>query len=214
MRKKNIFGFLALAVAAGIGFSSCNSKESPGWEYMPDMYRGPALEAYQPYDQGDDNMSAKEPAQGSIPRGFMAYKSYPATPQGYEDAKANLTMPDRVPTDSVALFEAGKLYGIYCQMCHGEKGDGQGTLVKQGKFLGVPSYADRQITPGSIFHVVTYGKGVMGAHASQVTPQERWLLSQHVLKLKAELAGGGSEEESKGQSSDEGAASDSTNTQG
>jgi len=104
-------------------------------------------------------------------------------------------------------------------MCHGEKGDGQGTLVKQGKFLGVPSYADRQINPGSIFHVVTYGKGVMGAHASQVTPEERWLLSQHVMKLRSELVGGDAEEkeesdENTESASEEGASSDTTNTQG
>lgn len=218
MRNKNIFGFVALAVAMGITFTSCNSEESPGWEYMPDMYRGPALEAYEPYDRDEDNLSAKEPAQGSIPRGFMAYKSYPATQAGYDDAKVNLTMPDRIPTDSIALSDGAKLYGIYCEMCHGEKGAGQGTLVKQGKFLGVPSYADREITPGSIFHVVTYGKGVMGSHASQVTPEERWLLSQHVLNLRKDLKGGGSEEETKGEesesTSEEGAPTDSTNTKG
>jgi hypothetical protein len=36
------------------------------------------------------------------------------------------------------------------------------------KFLGVPSYKDRVITEGSIFHIVTYGINSMGSHANQV----------------------------------------------
>jgi uncharacterized membrane protein (DUF485 family) len=49
----------------------------------------------------------------------------------------------------VALFE------IYCISCHGAAGDGMGVLVMREKFLGVPSYKDRVITEGSIFHIVT-----------------------------------------------------------
>lgn len=188
MLRKNIFAAIT-ALGSLFLLSSCGDETSPGWEYMPDMYRGPALEAYQPYMYGPDSMSALLPVQGTVPRGFMTYKSFPNTPEGYELAKANMKMPANLPTDSVTLFETGKLYGIYCGQCHGEKGDGQGVLVKNEKILGVPSYADRQITPGSIFHVVTYGKGIMGSHASQVTPYERWLLARHVMKLRGELTG-------------------------
>jgi hypothetical protein len=65
---------------------------------------------------------------------------------------------------------------------------GQGILVKNEKFLGIPSYGDRNINFGTIFHVVTYGKGVMGSHASQVTPEERWKLALYVMKLKDDIA--------------------------
>jgi hypothetical protein len=41
-------------------------------------------------------------------------------------------------------------------------------LVMREKFLGVPSYKDRVITEGSIFHIVTYGINSMGSHANQV----------------------------------------------
>jgi len=62
-------------------------------------------------------------------------------------------------------MEKGKaLYNIYCAICHGDSGDGKGNLVKKEKFLGVPSYADRDITEGSIYHVITYGMNAMGSH--------------------------------------------------
>ncbi len=215
MLKKKFFGLVAVAMGAGAVLSSC-SNEKPGWEYMPDMYRSPALEAYQEYELGEDSISsARKPVEGTVPRGFMAYETMAADDQGYQAAKANLTMPSRIKMDSVAMADAAKLYGIFCSHCHGEKGDGQGVLVEKGKFLGVPSYADRVITPGSIFHVVTYGKGVMGSHASQLTPEERWKVAQYVMDLKATLAGGGEKKEADAAADSTATAkTDSTNTKG
>ena len=80
-----------------------------------------------------------------------------------------------------------ELYGIYCAVCHGNKGDGQGILMTREKFLGVPSYADREITPGSIYHVLMYGKNAMGSHAGQVNAEERWQIAQHVMELRSKL---------------------------
>ena len=80
-----------------------------------------------------------------------------------------------------------ELYGIYCAVCHGSKGDGQGILMTREKFLGIPSYADRDITEGSIYHVLMHGKNAMGSHATLVNAEERWQISQHVLKLRREL---------------------------
>ena len=71
--------------------------------------------------------------------------------------------------------------------CHGASGDGVGKLVEREKFLGVPSYADRPITEGSVFHVITYGLNSMGSHANQLSAHERWLVVDYVLKLKSEL---------------------------
>ena len=85
-------------------------------------------------------------------------------------------------------LKTGKeLYEIYCSVCHGSKGDGQGILMKREKFLGIPSYADRDITEGSIYHVLMYGRNLMGSHASLVNQEERWQISQYVLELRNEL---------------------------
>ena len=59
--------------------------------------------------------------------------------------------------------------------------------MKREKFLGIPSYADRDITEGSIYHVLMYGINLMGSHASQVDQDERWKISQYVMDLRDEL---------------------------
>lgn len=193
MLKKNIFTILAM-ITGGFLLSSCgNDKNSTGWEYMPDMYRGPALEAYQPNSFFSDSLASRKPVAGTIARGFMSYEKFDNTNEGYDLAKANMKAPASIVMNEMNLEEAAKLYGIFCAHCHGDKGDGQGILMTREKFLGVPSYADREITEGSIFHVVTYGKGVMGSHAAQLSPEERWKVGHYVLQLRKELTGEGEE---------------------
>ena len=105
--------------------------------------------------------------------------------EGYEDAKANLISPLEITKENSA--NGKELYTIYCAVCHGSKGDGQGILMTREKFLGVPSYADREITPGSIYHVLMYGKNAMGSHAGKVNAKERWQIAQHVMDLRSKL---------------------------
>ena len=63
----------------------------------------------------------------------------------------------------------------------------KGKLVQREKFLGVPSYKDRAVTVGSVFHVETYGLNAMGSHANQLSKKERWQVAEYVMKLKSEL---------------------------
>ncbi len=196
LKKVTIHKLFALATA-GILLVACNDDPNArGWQYMPDMYDGPALEAYSPSDLFSDSTSARKPVEGTIPRGFMTYVDYGADAAGYDSAKAYLQMPSSIMATEKTMEEAKELYDIFCVHCHGDKGMGQGILVKNEKFLGVPSYGDREINYGSIFHVVTYGKGVMGSHATQVTPEERWKLALYVMKLKDDMSAPEEEEES------------------
>ncbi len=196
MLKKGIINKIAVLAVAGLVLVACNRDENHrGWQYMPDMYDGPALEAYSPTDLFSDSTSARLPVEGTVPRGFMTYTDFGPDKAGYDSAAAYLKMPEGIEANEVTMEEAKELYTIFCTHCHGDKGAGQGVLVKNEKFLGVPSYEDRDINYGTIFHVITYGKGVMGSHASQVTPEERWKLALYVMKLKEDLTAPAEEEE-------------------
>jgi mono/diheme cytochrome c family protein len=175
-----------LAVLMGLSslLFSCQDKLKPNYQFFPNMYESTGYETYSESSAFKNGKEGQLPAQGSIKRGFMPYE-YPNTDAGYEAAKLNL----KSPLDSLsANMEKGEeLFNIYCAICHGEKGDGKGNLAVREKFLGVPNYADRQITEGSIFHVITYGKNAMGSHANQLSQKERWQVAGYVLKLKSEL---------------------------
>jgi mono/diheme cytochrome c family protein len=180
--------FIKIGVVLGVAVAvtSCFNKSKPNYQYMPNMYEPVSYETYAESNAFSNGIEAQLPAEGSIPRGWQPYE-YPDTNEGYEAAKANLKSPLDSTMAAVNLATGKELYTIYCAICHGEKGDGKGHLATTEKFLGIPSYADREITEGSIYHVLMYGKNAMGSHASQVNEKERWQIAQYVLTLRAAL---------------------------
>ena len=180
--RRVVYSLTALMGLASLLFS-CKSDNKPNYQFFPNMYESVAYETYSESDAFKGGKEGQLPAQGSIKRGFEVY-DLPNTPAGYEASKGNIS-----PLDSSAVnLEKGKeLFDIYCISCHGEKGDGKGKLVQREKFLGVPSYKDRAVTVGSVFHVETYGLNAMGSHANQLSKKERWQVAEYVMKLKSEL---------------------------
>jgi len=175
------FGMLVM-----IGLS-CADKNRPNYQYMPDMYEPVGYEAYQPVYFLPDGSLALLPAENTITRGTVPYE-IANDMAGKLESRAQLSPLDSLNTE-VNLAKGKELYDIYCAICHGPKGAGQGTLVKREKILGVPSYADvgRDITVGSTYHVIYYGLNAMGSYAGQLDHTERWQVSEYVMKLKAEL---------------------------
>ncbi len=178
----------ALILLVSASLVSCFSKDEPNYQFFPNMYEPVPYEAYGAYDIFPDEQEAMLPAEHTVPRGFVPYE-YEDTHEGLVKAKAELENPYEVNEENLA--EGAHLYTIYCAVCHGDKGDGKGILVEREKFLGVPSYADpgREIVPGGIYHVETYGLNAMGSYASQTNEKERWQIAMHVMDLKAELLG-------------------------
>lgn len=85
-----------------------------------------------------------------------------------------------------SVFSEGKkLFVSKCSQCHGEKGDGQGTMVKNGIYAGVPDYADKkELSNAQMFYSIYYGKGAMGSHASILNKKEIWTLIHYIRKIQ------------------------------
>ena len=164
--------------------TSCFDPSKPNYQYFPNMYESVGYKTYQESDAFPNGIQAQLPVEGSVPRGWQPYE-YEDSNEGYESAKLNLKSP--LVNNEENLKNGKKMYDIYCSVCHGSKGDGQGILMEREKFLGIPSYADRDITEGSIYHVLMHGINLMGSHAGQVDDEERWQIAQYVLKLREDL---------------------------
>ncbi|RLD30320.1 MAG: cytochrome c [Bacteroidetes bacterium] len=165
---------------------SCKKDTRPNYQFFPDMYESEGYETYGEYEVFTEEQSAMLTAERTIARGYSLF-DYVNTNEDYERAKLELMSP--LDSTQVDLVKGKELYNIYCGICHGIKGDGQGNLVKREKILGIPSYNDaaRAITAGSIYHVIYYGKNAMGSHANQINEEERWQVVEYVLKLKEDL---------------------------
>jgi mono/diheme cytochrome c family protein len=179
---------IVIAIVASASMVSCFNEKKPNYQYFPNMYEPVGYDTYGEYDGFPGGQQAMTPPENTIPQGFKPY-DYENTTEGLELARLELQNPYEITEKNIAA--GAQLYTMYCAVCHGDKGDGKGILATREKFLGIPSYADpgRNITPGGIFHVETYGLNAMGSYASQVNEMERWQIAMHVMNLKAALNG-------------------------
>ena len=169
----------------GLTLHSCSSDpNSPGLEYMPDMYRSPALEPnmQQADEYAKDSAEVRLPGENTIPRGFMPF-GIEESNEGYAMA-ASLKNP--LPYSDETLAEGKVIYGKMCSHCHGKTGKGDGGVINNSDFPPPPAYDGmlKDLPAGKIFYSITYGKNMMGSHASQISQEDRWKLVFYVQKLQ------------------------------
>lgn len=221
MKKIRYIFSLVIAGSAMAAMTSCaeGDPQSPGVEFMPDMYRSPSLETNmeQSY-MGDTMMTNRMPVAGTIARGYMPEMYTPADSNGYEMAGANLKNP--VPMSAGAVAEGKELYTKYCVHCHGPSGMGDGAVGQ--KLPGPPPpYTNpplMALTDGKMYYSITFGRGMMGPHGPLLTQEERWKVIHYIRRelqkigvtqeapqdsLKRETAAGTTESQPKGDTNNE-----------
>lgn len=196
MKKLSVIFVLLVAVVAIISCSDV--KRKPGKIYMPDMAYSRAVETYSDHSYLNDegiNYDAKT-VPGTVRRGEDVIYETPSDTTGLYAKDAAMINP--LPAlDSAGKIEAERLYLINCGICHGAKLDGNGPLYKGGDgpfpvkpatFVGDAKY--EAMSPGTMFHAVTYGKNMMGSYASQLTPKQRWAVIHFIKDKQVEAKGG------------------------
>ncbi|ADM89908.1 conserved hypothetical protein [Candidatus Karelsulcia muelleri CARI] len=169
---------------------SCNNNLFPKSVYMPDMYYSKAYYKNIYHFEEKKNNKIKinnplTPVLGTIIHNEEKIIPYtlPNNKKGYNLSKKIKISPLKGKKES--KLKRGKyLFDINCAICHGEKGYGNGFLVKNEKILGVPSYKDIYISIGSIYHVMMYGKNNMGSYSSHLSLLDRWKIAEYVMSLK------------------------------
>jgi mono/diheme cytochrome c family protein len=185
-KKAKFISLIAVVGCVSMALTSCDKKDknSPGVEFMPDMYRSPSLEtnmAYTTLAKGDTLEANRMPVAGTIARGYMPY-NYPNTNAGYEAAGLNVHNP--LEKTEANLKEGKELYEKFCVHCHGAGGEADG-LVAAKLISPPPAYSTKKDLPeGKMFHVITYGKGIMGAHAPLLSQTERWKVILYIRQLQ------------------------------
>jgi mono/diheme cytochrome c family protein len=148
------------------------------------MAHSPAFGSYTPNPNFTDNATFRQPVPGTIARGTQPF-SYEATPTEAARAGKELVNPLSI-SSTEARRQGAALYATYCQFCHGATGMGDGKVAGRG-FPAPLSFLKPQameMKDGEMFHILTYGKGNMPAHALQLTPTDRWLTILHVRVLQ------------------------------
>ncbi len=204
----------ATSLALVAGLESCSTKASgnfQGREYMPDMAHSVAYESnvFMFYNQnrwgGEEGYTAfykkyiqgAKPPANTIARGQRPHH-YKDTEEERTRAMAEITENPIKPATEAELekvLKNGKnLYNIYCGVCHGETGNGNGVLYNggDGKYPNKPAnYLSEDFlkvgdSDGRYYHAIVYGKNVMMPHADKLNFTERWEVIHYIRKMQAD----------------------------
>jgi mono/diheme cytochrome c family protein len=176
--KWQLFGRL-LPAAGCLLLLGCQQKMAQQPKYhWPDM----------PSDFFPDGRASRPIEPDTVARGQLRDDVLRFTGQtgpGQADAPAYATeFPYPV---TLAMMERGReRYNIYCAVCHGRTGYGDGKVVQRG-YLKPPSYHDqrlRDMPVGRYFEVITRGYGGMPDYAEQVPADDRWAIIAYIRALQ------------------------------
>lgn len=170
-----------------------------------DMQDQPRYRAYAESDFFADNKAMRDLPEGTVSRGnlradkaFYTGKKENADPnaqvESTTDADGNTIVSsfpnaiEKIPVPVTAeLLERGEeRYRIFCIVCHGPVGSGDGMIVRRG-YPKPSTYHDdrlRNAPDGHFFDVITNGWGKMNGYASQIPTADRWAIVAYIRALQ------------------------------
>jgi mono/diheme cytochrome c family protein len=191
-----IYVFAIVAVVSIFGFRGTNSTKPP-LEVFPDMDRQARYKPQAENEFFSDGRNDRPVPANTVARGdyFNQAEVFSADfddqqlgdtvlLQGKQaDGSFVKTLPLEVSHELMAQGQAK--YDIYCAVCHGAAGDGNGVTKPYGVLAA--SYHDerlRGVEDGYLFDVITNGKGLMLPFNDRITPEERWAIVLYVRALQ------------------------------
>jgi mono/diheme cytochrome c family protein len=139
-----------------------------------------------------DGRAMRPPVPGTVARGLL--KEDTRFYLGRTETGEYLAeMP--VPVTRELLMRGRERYNIYCTVCHGGAGDGQGIIMTgqssatgQGYgYTPAPSYHIdrlREVGDGYMYDVITNGVRNMPGYAQQISVLDRWAIVAYVRALQ------------------------------
>ena len=174
-----------------------------------DMQDQPRYKAYKESDFFSDKRASRNLPEGTVPRGFL--RADKALYAGKTDTNGQTPAPNPAATPAVDaagnslvtdfsglvgefpvpvtkdLIDRGEQrYKVFCIVCHGPVGNGDGMIVRRG-FSKPPTYNDdrlRNAPVGHFFDVITNGQGKMNGYAAQIPPADRWAIVSYIRTLQ------------------------------
>jgi mono/diheme cytochrome c family protein len=171
-----------------------------------DMQDQPRYKYYKQSDFFADRRASRDLPEGTVSRGnlrdnkaFYTGKIDNPNPnaqaaQTTTDATGNTlvsSFPDAiakipVPVTKELIERGQERYNIYCIVCHGPVGGGDGMIVRRG-YPQPPTYHDdrlRNAPDGHFYDVITNGWGKMNSYAHQVPVADRWAIVAYIRALQ------------------------------
>lgn len=197
------FALIVVMVISFFGFRGDLFSGTP-LRIFPDMDNQDKIKTQQASEFFADGMGSRKPVAGTVPRGFEPSGVVHSFGEGHSFGNTELYidtgkiggaygdgMPDELglkgDEDLAGFLRHGKeRYEISCMPCHGQAGDGKGTVA----VIGIPTVANLMSFPkdkypdGKMFETITKGKGLMGGYGYNIPVNDRWAIIAYVRALQ------------------------------
>lgn len=189
MSRKSLRPALILAaLLAALILATRRDLTSPAPRLFWGMVRNAAVHSQQESPLFADGRAMRVPPAGTVARGE---KPLHFGPGAEERERAGRELKNPFPPSYEVMTRGKQVFETYCQHCHGHNGLGDGAVAKAFPGFSFPlaSKSTYDLPDGTIFHIVTYGRNLMPAHASQVSADDRWKVIHYLRDLqRAEIA--------------------------
>ncbi len=147
-----------------------------------DMHNQPRYRPLRPSALFADGSSARQPVDGTVPRG--ALNADEALFTGKVEGAAVKELPFAIT--QADLDRGQQRFNIYCTPCHDQSGNGNGMVVQRGYRKPPSFHIDRikQADPGYLFDVITNGFGAMPDYKAQIDARDRWRIVAYMKALQ------------------------------
>jgi mono/diheme cytochrome c family protein len=183
---------LVIITVAVLGWRGRRSPEPPFQPFM-DMVAQPRYDPQSESQFFTDRRTQRPPTPRAVAWGRG--QQGPEAPYAQQDEELFSVQTMPMAIDRELLNQGQKLYQIFCTVCHGGTGAGNG-ITTQYAMNAPPSYHTdrlRQIADGEIYKVVTQGKGQMGPYGDRIKPPDRWAIVAYVRALQRAYSGSADE---------------------
>jgi mono/diheme cytochrome c family protein len=186
MRNTRTGVILLLAALAPLGLQGCMrgcSSSSPPILINHSMFNQPKYKTQAASTFFYDGKTMRPPVPGTIARGHLHEDLALVTGK---DADGNPVASSPVVVDDALVARGAERYGIYCQPCHDERGEGKGILSQRAKVptANLLEPRIRDLPDGTIFDVISNGKGLMASYGYQVAARDRWAIIAYVRQME------------------------------
>lgn len=147
------------------------------------MREGNRIKPYEKTPLFEDGSTARTPVVDTVPRGFLREDTHLYEGKSAKDEFAK-NFP--FPVTEQVLARGRDRYNIYCVVCHGVTGQGDGMVVRRG-YTKPPAYGEdrlKKMPVGYFFHVITNGFGDMSGYKAELTPEDRWAVAAYIRTLQ------------------------------
>jgi len=190
---------LTLLPLAGIWIARATNSRVPRLSIISDMDNQPRYKAQMESPLFADKRAMRLPVAGTVPQGRPGIDAH--LNLGVVDGEWATVLPPSIEITPEFLTRGQNRFDIYCAVCHGADGSGNGMIdarvqellesnpqeIQQTSWVAPANYHTDQVRSrpvGHIFNTITNGIRNMPPYGKQLSVEDRWAVVAYVRALQ------------------------------